>query len=213
MRDLPDADANSNAAPSGAMYAEPRREAHAAASGVIAALLEARQWMTKYTSEALSGATSDTKNLAAEAKRKTTQLVALVRRIDRAHDRMFDGMERMLTRQRVGAMADIVIDAESFYYFAFRARQIVRDLPGLGAFECSGVRDVRNHLVEHPDKKNHSGVLMNSFGCGMPRGPVIKAVRLSHQVGKNPDAGLYVNALEFAHNLSKTIERYLSGSP
>src|SRR5262245_30959232 len=45
---------------------------------------------------------------------------------------------------------------EAFYYSAHRVRDILRDhkadLPKIVGFECSGIRDVRNHLVEHPGR-------------------------------------------------------------
>ena len=40
---------------------------------------------------------------------------------------------------------------EAFYYFAFRLRQVIQQLPDLNNFECKGVRNVRNKLLEHPE--------------------------------------------------------------
>src|ERR1043166_5325175 len=71
---------------------------------------------------------------------------------------------------------------EAFYWSAHRVRDILRDadeaaLPGIGRFESIGVRNVRNHLIEHPDAK--SGVLLFGFATGGPVGPQLKPVRWS----------------------------------
>lgn len=89
---------------------------------------------------------------------------------------------------------------EAFYYFAFRARCILRDLPHLGDFECVGIRDVRNHLLEHPTGRG-SGVIIPSFGFGGPSGPVVKALRYSGQEQIHSDAGLFPNAKEMYERL------------
>lgn len=84
---------------------------------------------------------------------------------------------------------------EAFYLFAFRLREIIKLLPELKNFECEGVRDVRNHLLVHPERKD-SEVFIQSFGHGGSQGPVIKALRYSDQVNISPDKGLFVNAAE-----------------
>lgn len=89
---------------------------------------------------------------------------------------------------------------EAFYWFAGRTRSVIRLLPKLENFEAAGIRNVRNHLLEHPEGKS-SGVLITSFGYGGPNGPVVKAMRYDHQVGLWPDPGLFVNAVEFTENL------------
>ena len=90
---------------------------------------------------------------------------------------------------------------ESFYWICGRARSVIRLLPELKNFESQGVRNTRNKLLEHPEG-NDSNVIMTSFGWGGEQGPVIKALRLSHQTEIWPDQGLFVNSLEFATNLS-----------
>src|SRR5437763_16327284 len=47
-------------------------------------------------------------------------------------------------------MFEIQLYAECFYYLAGHARSIVLGMPKLQSFEASSVRDVRNHLIEHP---------------------------------------------------------------
>lgn len=98
---------------------------------------------------------------------------------------------------------------EAFYYCAGRARKVLITVyPALGKFEAVGVRDVRNHLLEHPDGKN-STVIENGTSFGFDCGPVIKGVRRVDKVNIFPDRGLYINAQEFATNLEATLRKLL----
>ena len=99
---------------------------------------------------------------------------------------------------------------EHFYYIAFRLRGIIKHLPGLKSFESQGMRDVRNKLIEHPDKDKDSQIFIRSFGFGNKEiGPVIKAIRYSDQVNIFPDKGLYLNAFELKENIEKALSDYL----
>ena len=97
---------------------------------------------------------------------------------------------------------------ESFYYIAFRVQSILRHkeepLPGLRSFKCPGVRDVRNHLLEHPDGRD-SRVFLQSLSCGGPNGPALKTVRPRGQENVHRDAGLFPNAEEFRRNLERLL--------
>lgn len=99
---------------------------------------------------------------------------------------------------------------EAFYYFAGRIRSLLRHksepIPGLRSFECEGVRNVRNHHIEHPESGN-SMVPIRSFAWVGDRGPVVKAVRYSHQEKVFPDAGLYRNAEMFKANLERLLRQ------
>jgi hypothetical protein len=110
------------------------------------------------------------------------------------------------------AQFEMELLTEAFYYFAGRIRTILRNgqtpLPGLQSFECPGVRNTRNKLMEHPEGRD-SGVHMLSFGWGAPCGPVIKAIRLSEQVDVFPGKGLYQNAEEFRAKLEQTLQASL----
>ncbi|HET6407276.1 MAG TPA: hypothetical protein VFG14_05300 [Chthoniobacteraceae bacterium] len=102
------------------------------------------------------------------------------------------------------------IFTEAFYYFSGRIRSLLRHksepIPRLHSFECEGVRNVRNHLIEHPEGGN-SLVLIRSFGWVGDNGPVVKAVRYSHQEKTFPDAGLYRNAEVFKANLERLLQQ------
>src|SRR6266705_3283533 len=64
--------------------------------------------------------------------------------------------DRTLVRQKQDLEAELFILTEWFYYTAWRLREIVHakkcGLPGLCGFEATGVRDVRNHILQHPEK-------------------------------------------------------------
>jgi hypothetical protein len=96
------------------------------------------------------------------------------------------------------------LDTESFYWQCGRFRNLARMLPGLKSFEAPGIRDVRNHLIEHPESKA-SGVTINSFGWHPERGPTIKSCRTVETVGVFPDAGLLANAKNFYEELSRKL--------
>lgn len=103
---------------------------------------------------------------------------------------------------------DLELYTETFYYLAFRARTLIRSFPGLSSFEAKGIRDVRNHLLEHPEG-NSSGVHINSFAHGGVCGPVIKGLRYDHQADLHKDRGLYVNLEEFIVGYKSKLERSL----
>jgi hypothetical protein len=110
------------------------------------------------------------------------------------------------------AQFEMELLTEAFYYFAGRIRTIIKSpekpLPGLGAFECVGVRNTRNKLLEHAEGRD-SRVHMIGFGWGAACGPVIKAIRQSEQVDVFPDKGLYLNAEEFRANLVRVLQTSL----
>ena len=103
---------------------------------------------------------------------------------------------------------------EAFYNSAWRIYQLIRHaskpLPGI-AFECVGVRDVRNQLMEHPEKGDE--IYAQSFSSGGAEGPVLKGYRPAGTSKTYPDMGLYVNAEEFASNLSRALSGALSEKP
>ena len=106
-------------------------------------------------------------------------------------------------QERLAVNQELMDWTEAFYYFAFRARQLLRLLPGVKNFECVGVRDVRNHLIEHPEKQ--SKVFLISFGWGGASGPAVKALRVDDQKDIFVDKGLYVNAQEFKEDLERRL--------
>lgn len=98
---------------------------------------------------------------------------------------------------------------ESFYYLAFRLRHILQNgMPGLSGFECKGVRNVRNHLIEHPEK---SKVLLQTFDLGLTsgKGPRLKVDPAQKKV-EHVDIGLFVNALEYKTSLETALNKAIA---
>jgi hypothetical protein len=115
----------------------------------------------------------------------------------------------------IGAMStEAKVLSEAFYNSAWRIRQLVRyyakPLPGV-SFECIGVRDVRNQLIEHPEKGDK--IFIQSFATGGPNGPVLKVYRPTGTATTFQDMGLYVNAEEFADSLSQALGSALAKKP
>lgn len=102
---------------------------------------------------------------------------------------------------------DVEMLAEAFYYFAWRFREVIRKVPGFKKFDAVGIRDVRNHLIEHPEKQ--SKVLGGSFKHGGGEGPVLKPIRSEAQQGIFVDRGLLVNAAEMHDELARRLDRLL----
>lgn len=118
-----------------------------------------------------------------------------------------EAVDRVIYR-KIEITDELEFLTEAFYYFAFRLRRIIRGLPGLNGFECKGVRDVRNKLIEHPEGRD-SEVYILSFGHGGEQGPVIKAIRYDHQTEVFKDSGLFTNATELKKNLEQRLSLYL----
>ena len=98
---------------------------------------------------------------------------------------------------------------ESFYFVAWKICSIVKHkrtntLPYLNTFEAIGIRNVRNCLIEHPEKEQ---VFMQSFMCGGDKGPVLKNARPASNSCKISDKGLWVNAEEFKNELEKVLRQ------
>jgi hypothetical protein len=101
---------------------------------------------------------------------------------------------------------------EAFYYSANRIVDVLNDgradLPGMPKFVAAGVRDVRNHLIEHPNRK--SGVLVFSVRAGGPVGPQLKPLRWSLDPPGTEDRGFHANFAEFSDALKRALERALA---
>lgn len=110
-------------------------------------------------------------------------------------------------------MFEIELLTESFYYMAFRMRQLLKHnskpLPELHKFECVGVRNVRNKLIEHPEEKG-SGVILQSFGVGGEQGPTLKVERPAGQENIFPDAGLKANSTEIRDELERLLDQAIT---
>jgi hypothetical protein len=96
--------------------------------------------------------------------------------------------ERAMMQARVSApSSEVEFYAEAFYYMAFRLTKVLQKLPPFKSFEAPGVRDVRNHLIEHPL------VLNRNFVYGIPEGLQLKVSRSAGNMAPT-DAG-YMSTL------------------
>lgn len=97
---------------------------------------------------------------------------------------------------------------EAFYWFAWRTRQAIQFIPGLKRFDCVGVRNVRNKLIEHPEEKNGpSGV---GGGWGITSDGVTLHVGRDHEHHRRyPDYGMIINGEEFFDNLISMLSEAL----
>lgn len=207
----------------------------AAGSATLEKLIEARSLLDKHYRWADTAFSGTHNEIGVETRKRLAQMIMLIRKIvallteafeigrqtspggalqneelaRKWQEEMQTPVKQALLRRAAEIGDELEVFTESFYLFAHRAWKAARTLPVLGTFEAVGVRDVRNKLIEHAEGKD-SGVLMSSFGYGAPIGPVVKALRLREQVDRWPDKGLFVNANEFADNLTATIEKALS---
>lgn len=174
-------------------------------------------------------------DLATEARRRLQQLEFLYNKIQNKHDRYMElnWRERRRIesiRKRLGIssgsitiarsdesveMENLIFEietlTEAFYYLASRLRTLLRKgpFPRFHSFECEGARNVRNHLLEHPEGGN-SRIFAQSFGVGGEQGPTLKIERDAGQEHLFPDAGLWANAQEIKTNLEAVLDRILS---
>lgn len=92
-----------------------------------------------------------------------------------------------------------------FYQTAFRIIKITEKIPHLNKFTSNGVRDIRNHLIEHPEGKA-SRITFNSFSYSKNDGPYIKGVRRNNEINFM-DRGFKVNSQEFISNFTKVLKK------
>lgn len=160
-------------------------------------------------------------DLAAEVRERLAQLAFITGQLEQINSQF--GIMAMTTRtndrgetEHYSATAErdeqlrfvMRLLTETFYYFAFRARQILRNdvhrFSGLRGFDCPGVRDVRNHLIEHPEG-SHSRIFNRTFSWAMESGMQLKSARQDWEGSAFIDAGFNANAEEFANRLSASI--------
>ena len=113
---------------------------------------------------------------------------------------------RSASRRKTATIDQLWLMTEAFYYFAFRFRQVLRSA-GFKNFDPVGVREVRNFLIEHPQKK--AGIVLQTLQFGDKNGPVLKPFGGSEESVRDP--GLYVNAREFQEKLERALTRAEAG--
>ena len=115
-----------------------------------------------------------------------------------------------MVRRHNAALFELRLFTEAFYFFAGRLTELLsanaNPFPGFKKFDPQGIRDVRNRLIQHPEKGN-SRALSGGFGYGGTAGPTLKVGRSEGQPRSLRDKGLYVNAEEFREKLDKALRR------
>lgn len=164
----------------------------ARAERAVDALLHSQAALEAYRWVRLRGQPAAVLELCVESHHRLSQCAWLVHRVDALQD---------VAGYSQGFELEILIEA--FYFAAWRAREAIRSVPGLSAFDAQGVRNVRNHLIEHPEK--HGGLFVGSLAFGAEEGPRLKVVRYKEHADVHEDAGLYANAEEFADRFYRTL--------
>jgi hypothetical protein len=89
---------------------------------------------------------------------------------------------------------------EAFYYFAWRARDALAAIPDVSLrFDPVGIRNVRNHMLEHPNTEH--GLMASWWQFDCPEGLILAPGSPVGQA-KFTDKGLYPNAQEFVEKLN-----------
>jgi hypothetical protein len=99
---------------------------------------------------------------------------------------------------------------EAFYFFAWRLKGALSQVPGFSTFDPVGVRDVRNHLIEHAEGRKR-GVMARSFMFNCPQGFVLKPH--GGGPGRVVDKGLYPNAEELLTDLLTRLRPLVTRPP
>jgi hypothetical protein len=138
-------------------------------------------------------------------------------RVDKASGKIIERFDPTPIRADMTAVerksnidSELFILTEWFYYTAWRLREIIHakscDLPGLCGFEAEGVRDVRNHVLQHPENYDLNRQVQ-STAVHDTEGPMLGVGFWTPPTTPFRDRGLYNNALEFATNLKTKLSR------
>lgn len=115
----------------------------------------------------------------------------------------------MWTSEELARRADLAFEAElfadSFYRIAWRLREIVQRLPGLKKFDAEGIRTVRNHILEHPEK--HLRTTPGRDLMLSRREGVILRPETANAEGVSLDTGLISNATQLRDQLASALQR------
>jgi hypothetical protein len=169
----------------------------------------------------------DQSNWIAEAQKRLEQIDWIVRRISvlqacdertgrwtwkpgMSHATLTAQHERRsLQQRRLGVEIELL--SEGFYYFAWRLRQVLVNLPEFKKFDLRGIRDVRHDLLEHPEKVSRALNPNFMYGHDLPNGPVLKPFGLRRR--PIHDQGLFANAGELLEEFLSRLRRALEEKP
>jgi hypothetical protein len=118
-------------------------------------------------------------------------------------------------QKELRAWQEVTLFTESFYFFAWRVREVLRAKEPFGfmKLKAHGIRDVRNRLLEHPEKheKNFDqSLIVTTNGPALKTTTfVVRAGGRSEPANESVDRGLFVNAREFHDELLQILRKAL----
>lgn len=143
-----------------------------------------------------------------ESHAVSNQLLALV---NKNAGEYTDTEDRFTSTVREGTF-QIRLYAEAFYYFAARFITILKRYPAFKSLDVPGIRNVRNHLIEHSDKPS-SGITQQNWSHGSGIGPMFKTSRRKGQKPIPQDNGLFANAKELREKIEGKLRPILESLP
>ena len=116
------------------------------------------------------------------------------------------------TEEELERRQDLAFEAElyteTFYWSAWRLRNVIKLLPGLSNFDVVSTRNARNHLVEHPEQNIRTTPARD---LRFSRREGVTLLRGASE-GERPklewvDAGLTTNAADFRDTMATALTR------
>jgi hypothetical protein len=138
----------------------------------------------------------------------SNQLLAV---IDKNGGKYTDAEDRFTSILKEGTF-QIRLHGEAFYYFAARFIAILKRYPAFKNLDVAGIRNVRNHLIEHSDKPA-SGITQQNWSHGSGIGPMFKSSRRKDQKPIPMDRGLFANATELRDKIERKLNPILDSIP
>lgn len=106
-----------------------------------------------------------------------------------------------MTSERAESLRKLQAQTEQVYQSLWIAKGLLNETPKFRNYNPVGVRDVRNHLIEHTDR---SGASIFSFGVATG-GPVLRPMKPQGAKAKH-DPGLNANVKEFLEAIVRRLK-------
>jgi hypothetical protein len=163
----------------------------------------------------------------AEARRDMEKLIEAKARLDAGEitqEDYFAGVSRPKSQEELRAFAraadEVRLFTETFYFVAWRLSEILSRkgslaFSGFRNFDAPGVRNVRNKLIEHPERPDSGNFLQHIVVTDA--GPVLKSSSMvlhsatgrTEPESESVDRGLFINAQELHDELVKHLRKEL----
>ncbi len=121
------------------------------------------------------------------------------------HTPLINDSELAPSRRLDAIMFEIELLCEAYYLLAWRGCECLAKLPGFKNFSVVGIRDVRNRLIEHPDKKGGVFEWSSTYVSGIG----LKLKPLPRRTGQpaHVDRGFWNNVMTFYADILNHISR------